>query len=152
MKFFTNYNHPPKVLEGNSLPSKTMQQFKDEADINVLIARYTNTGMFYTPLSAAAAQKRVPMFEDYSQLGSFQDQQNKLLEVYEDFANLPAKIRDKFGNNPALFVEFVGDEKNIDKCVEMGLFKRSKVVTEVPDPVEKVGTGDGVVVENPVEA
>lgn len=147
--FFTNYNSPPKVGSRNDKPSKTLQQFKDEADINVLISRYMRTGFYYSPMQTPT-QKRMPQFGDYSELGDFQQQQQRLLDVYDDFARLPAKVRERFGNNPALFVEFAGNPANVDECVKLGIFERAPAAAE-PAAAEAVKVGDGVAVENPLQ-
>lgn len=134
--FFTNYCRPPNVVEDNQEDSKTLQQFKQECDINYLIARYAKTGFFYDPL-AQAGQKRMPQFGDFSNMGDFAEQQNRILAVYDAFAALPAATREKFGHNPATFVEFVGNPENAKACVEMGIFPKApekETVQQVADP------------------
>ena len=146
--FFTNYNPAPKVYAENAEPSKTLQQFKDEADINVLIGRYMRTGFYYNPLTTPTA-KRAPQFGDYSALGDFQEQQQQILDIYDHFASLPAKVRERFSNNPAFFVEFAGNPDNVAECVKLGIFEGSSAVA--PAPIEEVKTGDGTALLNPVE-
>lgn len=133
-KFFTNYSRPPQVGFSSKEPSKTLQQFKDEADINVLIARYAKTGFYYNPLVQGTA-KRVPQFEDFSELGDFREQQQRILDVYRMFEGMPSKIREMFGHNPAAFVDFVGDPKNEAQCVKLGILKAREEVKEVVKPV-----------------
>lgn len=149
-KFFTNYDRPPNVYARNSAPSMTLQQFRDECDINNLVARYHRTGSFYNALDCAGRVVRMPQYGDFSEIGDFREQQQKILDVYEMFATLPAKVRERFNNNPAFFVEFVADEKNIDECVKLGILERPKVVNELAEPVTPV-VGDGIAVQNPVE-
>lgn len=147
--FYTNYNPAPKRGSWNNGPSKTLQQFKDEADINVLIGRYMRTGFYYNPMQTPT-QKRMPQFGDYSALGDFQEQQQRILDVYDDFARLPAKVRERFGNNPALFVEFAGDPANTEECIKLGIFEREKAAAE-PVAAEAVKVGDGVAVADPLK-
>ena len=150
-KFHTVYDRPIVVGSSNEEPSRTLQQFKDEADVNYLIQRYMKTGMFYNPLTQTA-RKRIPDFGDYSSIGTFAEQQQHLISVYEEFSLMPAKVRERFSNNPALFVEFAGDPKNIKECMKMGIFVDTSVPakTELPPPVEEVKVGDGTAVANPV--
>lgn len=149
-EFFTNYKRPPNVKSRNTLPSMTLQQFRDECDINNLVERYNRTGTFYNALDCAGRLARMPQFGDFSDLGDFREQQQKILDIYDHFQTLPSKIRERFNNNPAFFVEFVGDEKNLDECVKLGLLARPKAV----DPVEVVKpaeVGSGIALEKPVE-
>lgn len=151
-EFFTNFNRPPNVRTVNKSPSMALQQFKDESDINNLVARYNRTGAFYNALDCAGRVARMPEFGDFSALGDFREQQDKILQVYDCFQNLPAKIRERFNNNPAFFVEFVGNEKNFDACVEMGIFARPAApVEEVPPQNAAPVVGDGVAIQNPIE-
>lgn len=149
--FFTNYNRPPNVRTVNKSPSMALQQFKDESDINNLVARYHQTGTFYNALDCAGRVSRMPEFGDFSDLGDFREQQDKILQVYECFQNLPAKVRERFNNNPAFFVEYVGNEKNFKECCDMGIFEMPVESSTVPPPVESPTVGDGVAVEKPVE-
>ncbi len=133
--FFTNYNRPASPGFSSDKESKTLQQFKNEADINFLIARYSKTGFFYDPL-ARGGKPRPPQFGDFSNFGDFAEQQNRILSIYDSFAALPSSVREKFGHNPATFVEFCGDPKNFNDCVEMGIFpKPVKPAEPVVDPV-----------------
>lgn len=149
-EFFTNFRRPPNVLTANLSPSKALQQFKDECDINNLVARYHQTGTFYNALDCAGRVARMPEFGDFSEMGDFREQQERILHVYEAFQGLPSHIRERFNNNPAFFVEFVGNEKNFEACCEMGIFEKPVKVQETPPPVESPVVGDGVAVQNPV--
>ncbi len=54
------------------------------------------------------------------------------------FEDLPSKIRNKFENNPAKFLDFVQDPKNLEEMVELKLanppqdFQKTKVPEVVP--------------------
>lgn len=149
-KFFTNYDRPPNVRTVNRSPSMTCQQFRDESDINNLVARYNRTGTFYNALDCAGRVARMPQFGDFAELGDFREQQEKLLAVYDSFAQLPAKVRERFSNNPAFFVEFVGQEKNYEECVKLGIFEApAEAADAVADPVAP--PADGIAVKNPID-
>ena len=82
----------------NSAPSLTQQQFKEEADINNIIASYNTTGLLTNPLVQSARQ---PMFGDFSICHKITcSYKNQLLQAQADFMDLPAKIRQRFNNNP----------------------------------------------------
>lgn len=146
-EFFTNYKRPPNVRTHNRKESLALQQFRDECDINNLVERYHRTGTFYSALDCAGRVARMPQFGDFTALGDFREQQQKIIDVYEMFSQLPAKVRERFNNNPAFFVEFVGNEQNYDECVKLGLFEK-----KMPEPAAVVPTtGDGQQFNNPVE-
>ena len=50
---------------------------------------------------------RVPQFGDYSGMPSYQEAQNVLVAANNAFSSLPSKVRERFGNDPAAYFEFV---------------------------------------------
>jgi phage internal scaffolding protein len=58
------------------------------------------------------------------------------MAAQDSFLALPAKIRSRFGNDPALFVEFASDEANKDEMKALGLFRHETVDTVVSSPSE----------------
>lgn len=136
--FFTAFKRPPNVVSRNGKPSMTLQQYRDEADVNHLIQRFQRTGQFYDAMTTAQRVKRLPQFGDFSELGDFHAQQNHIVQVYEAFNGMPSKVREAFKHNAAAFVEFVGNPDNFDKCVKMGIFSKDDVTKPVEKPVESV--------------
>lgn len=95
--------------------SRTSQEFAAESDINTIMARYHKTGVL--PVFA----DKQPFYVDATDMPSFQDMQNTIISAREAFLALPAKVREKFGNDPARYVEFALDEKNIDEMRELDM-------------------------------
>lgn len=89
-------------------PSQTLQSFKDDADINCIIARYEHTGVLVDPTVPVS---RIPQFGDYSDLPSYQEAQNVILAANNAFSSLSSKIRERFGNDPAAYFDFVRNLK-----------------------------------------
>ena len=85
-------------------PSQTLQSFKDDADINCIIARFENTGVLVDPTVPVS---RTPQFGDYSDMPDYQTAQNVIVAANNAFNDLPATIRERFGNDPAAYFEFV---------------------------------------------
>ncbi|CRH92569.1 scaffolding protein [Chlamydia trachomatis] len=85
-------------------PSQTLQSFKDDADINCIIARFQNTGVLVDPTVPVS---RTPQFGDYSDLPTYQEAQNVIVAANNAFNALSAKIRERFGNDPAAYFDFV---------------------------------------------
>lgn len=97
-------------------PSRTLQSFKDDADINCIIARYENTGVLVDPTVPVS---RIPQFGDFSDMPSYQEAQNVIVAATNAFDALPSKIRERFGNNPAAYFQFVQSlKKGSDDYVE----------------------------------
>lgn len=97
-------------------PSRTQQNFKDECDINVIMERFGKTGQ-------VPGNLRLPSYDDFTGVTDFQSAMNAVREASEGFMELPAKLRAQFDNDPQLFLEFVADDANRDKAVELGLIK-----------------------------
>jgi len=94
--------------------SKTIQSQKDEGDINAIVARFIKTGTL--PV------RPMPLtFADLSEVPSFQEAQNIIIEAERAFMTLPAGARSMFDNNAAEFVEFAMDPANVEKMREWGL-------------------------------
>jgi len=103
-------------------PGKTRQENAKETDINVIMKRYNATGQL-PALSPVA-----PVFADVSAIGDYADVLRKVSAADDAFAALPADMRGRFANKPALLVEFLQDSANYDEGVKLGLL--------VPRPVE----------------
>lgn len=99
-------------------PSLTQQQFKEECDINNIIARYETTGLLTDPLHPGT---RIPQFGDFSNVPDYLHAQTIIARTREAFEALPSKIRDRFDNDPALMLEFLQDESNREEAVKLGL-------------------------------
>lgn len=111
LPFKTRYNHNPASERDLSceLPSLTDQQFKDDADINILCARYRERGYYYNPLAPMREKPRMPQFGDFSALPDIHTALKTVEQANEMFMRLPAEIREACGHDPA---QFLALEKN----------------------------------------
>ena len=89
-------------------PSATLQSFKDDADINCIIARYENTGVLVDPTVPVS---RTPEFGDFSDMPDYQTAQNVIIAAKNAFDSLSSKIRERFNNDPAAYFDFVQNLK-----------------------------------------
>lgn len=105
----------------NFSPSLTKQEFADEADINVIMARYEATG------TVPVNPNKQPFYVDNVDMPDFMEAQNILLQAESAFMSLPAKVRREFDNDPAEFVRFANDEKNADRLAEWGMLSPEAV-------------------------
>lgn len=112
------YVNPPKKGECDTdvdPEGLTRQEFKEECDINRIMARYGGE----VPLPVAGD----PLYGDFSELGDYQAARDVLLRAREQFELLPSKVRDRFRNDPEAFLAFVGDQENADEARKLGLLK-----------------------------
>lgn len=137
MKFKTIYNYKsPKGIE-NKAASMTQSQFKDECDINKIMDRYFRTGCLSDPLN----RMRPGTYGDFTEMGDYMENMNKIVQAREMFDALPAKVRERFGNNPGAMIDFVLDENNRDEAKRLGLLKDDvsvDAVVEKPIISEKI--------------
>jgi phage internal scaffolding protein len=102
--------------------SMTKQSFKDDADINNIVGQFLKTGIL--PQNTSAGQ-----YGDFSEVKDYQSCLNAVIDAQEQFLTLPAKIRDKFGDDPGKLLDFLADSKNYDEAVELGILKAKEVPT-----------------------
>jgi len=112
-------------------PSLTKQSFRDECDINNILRQFNVTGQ----LPAGSVQ---PQYGDFSGITDYQSALNAVMAAQDSFLQLPAKVRAKFDNDPALFVEFASDEANKDEMKALGLLSQETVQAVVSSPSEPV--------------
>lgn len=96
---------------------RTRQAFKDECDINKLLARYAKTGALSHFAKHGGEYMSVSPVE-------FQEALNTVIEADKLFRDLPSKLRGRFNNDPSEFLGFVQNPDNADEMVELGLRKR----------------------------
>ena len=126
-KIYSRYDVPSHPGSVNTDPSMTQQHFRDECDINNIIARYNKTGVLVDPLHPGTAQ---PSFGDFSSMLDYQEAQNIIIYANQAFALLPAYLRKRFNNEPAEMLQFLEKEENRDEAIKLGLVKRPSD----PDP------------------
>jgi len=112
-------------------PSRTKQSFRDECDINTILKRFNVTGQ----LPVGSVQ---PQYGDFSGITDYQSALNAVMAAQDSFLQLPAKVRAKFGNDPAVFVEFASDEANKDEMKALGLLSQETAQAVVSSPSEPV--------------
>ena len=116
----------------------TQQCFKDECDINILLAKFAVTGQL-------PENVRVPQYVDFEEAFDFQSSMNVIRAAEEAFNAMPAEVRDRFQNDPGRFLEFANDASNYEEALKMGLaIKRPEKAavgsnTGLPEPSVDLG-------------
>lgn len=108
---------------------RTVQSDMEDADINVIVARFGITGKL-------PENFRLPMLEDYDEIFDFHTAQQRIVDAETEFMKLPASIRKEFDHDPGQFFEFAINPDNIDVLREMGLAKAKEPVSVPVPPVD----------------
>lgn len=117
-------------------PGQVQQHLQEETDINNIMAKYRKTG------ELRHVTKMAGDYGDFSQVPDYRTAMQQIIEADALFMELPAKVRDRFGNDPAQFIEFATDEKNIEELRKMGLAPEAPKAPE-PQLVKVVSEPDG---------
>ena len=126
MKFKTIYNYKSPKGIVNKSASMTQAQFQDECDINKIMDRYLRTGCLSDPLN----QMKPGTYGDFTEMGDYMENMNKIVQAREMFDALPAKVRERFGNNPGAMIDFVMDPDNRDEAIKLGLLEVKEIKEE----------------------
>ena len=116
----------PKKLVTSGV-SRTKQSFKDETDINHIMARYRANGV------VDHFNKHQGQYGDFYRY-EYQDVLNFTIEVRDMFMTLPAEIRKRFDHDPQQFLEFTFDPDNEAEMAELGLIKPIVDRQSQPEP------------------
>lgn len=130
-----------RVQTINNEKSMTQQQYKDECDINNIMAKYATTGEFTSKTSKQG------MYGDFSQITDYQDMLDTILYAQNAFNTLPAEVRKKFGNDPGSLLNYLQDEKNYDEGVKLGLIQKRE--TTDSNDNDKIQNNDDKQVSQP---
>lgn len=115
----------PKTGELIVEPSRTKQEFVDQCDINNIIKSFKVSGM----LQHVSAKAATGTYQDLPDDIDFQESVNLVLHAQTAFSSLPSKIRNRFDNDPALFLEFMHDPNNSEEIYTLGLATRPTPTT-----------------------
>lgn len=111
-------------------PSKARQEFKETSNVNNVVAQFEKTGFWYDPLKPPT---RRPMTGDFTNVGTFQEAMNVVAQGRQWFEGLPASVRDRFANDPALLLDFLDNPENRAEAEKLGLLE-PKVLAPQGEP------------------
>lgn len=130
VEFRHAYSEPLRVSYVCVGESRTQQNFQAECDINNIVRRYQKTGL------VGHVNNKTGEFMDLSAPIDYRSAVETVQAANDSFMGLPSEVRSQFGNDPAAFVDFMSDPRNLDKAVAMGLAiapdKASEPVSESP--------------------
>ncbi|MDR1337938.1 MAG: hypothetical protein LBJ73_02830 [Rickettsiales bacterium] len=112
-----------RSFDYQKFPGRTKQSFKDECDINKIMARIMKTGV-----DPFIDRVQMGKFLDLEHFPDFMAAQDHINSMYAYFDRLPSSVRALFDNNPSNLVDFLSDPKNKDEAVKLGLLSADKPV------------------------
>ena len=92
----------------------TEQSHKKDCDIRFIMKKAEKQGML-THVNTASAR-----YVDLASRPDFHEAQLVIANAASVFETIPAKVREKFKNDPSEFLEFIQDENNREEMLEMG--------------------------------
>jgi phage internal scaffolding protein len=99
----------------NKDPSMAIQSEKDSCDINLIVARFTKTGLM------SNVRTDEPKYGDFRSCVDYHDSILRAQEAQDAFMKLPALIRARFYNDPGKLIDFLADKNNRAEAIKLGL-------------------------------
>lgn len=114
-------------------PGLTQSEHAVECDINHIMDKYTRTG-------TVATRTDMGRFGDFSDGVDFHEAQNVIVKARDQFSALASRVRAKFDNDPAKFLDWVHAKERVAKDFEdigmdMSAEYRSKAAAKAVPPV-----------------
>jgi phage internal scaffolding protein len=99
----------------------TKEYFKGECDIHTILRQFKQTGVINHITSRRAQYLDLPENIDFQASIALVEQ------AHQAFASLPSRVRDRFENDPALFLSALRDPALKAELTELGVFAAPKV-------------------------
>ena len=139
METYSRRNPPPSIgIDFSDSPSLTQQHFQKECDINNMLMKFGATGVL--------PEKEGSFYGDFSSSIDFQGAYDLVQSTMDQFLALPSICRDRFGNDPGKFLDFVSNPANAPQFAELGLVE-VKIPAVPVTPLDVTGTTDTNVVK-----
>ena len=118
----------------------TRQAFAEETNVNQIMAKYQATGQI------THINHHPGMYGDFSKINSLQEAMNQIDAARDIFLNMPAEVRQQFGQDLSKFIEF-SQTASAEQLLEKG------IIVEEPQQRVMAQTSEAVPpAEKPKEA
>lgn len=144
MKFKTAYDpveeHDHCGIEF-TMPSLTVQDEKDETDINYIVNKYADGQKGIATLDLGdSSQYAFLQFGDATLPGDYGTALELVSGVREEFYSLPAYVRAKFGHDPMNFISHLNDPATLEYLQQQGLYDNKYTLNESQQSVSSKQT------------
>lgn len=134
MKFKTAYDpveeHDHCGIEF-TMPSLTVQDEKEETDINYIVNKYADGQKGIATLDLGdSSQYAYLQFGDATLPGDYSTALELVSGVREEFYSLPAYVRAKFGHDPMNFISQLNNPETIEYLQQEGLYSKKDTFDE----------------------
>lgn len=100
---------------------KTQQKFENESNINTIMSKYNNNVDILNASLRLQGSTRQPQYGDFSNLPDFAQANQMIIDANDAFMQLPAKLREKFANDPSKLISWLENPDNNDEAIKLGL-------------------------------
>lgn len=144
MKFKTAYDpveeHDHCGIEF-TMPSLTVQDEKEETDINYIVNKYADGRKGIVTLDLDdSSQYAYLQFGDATLPGDYSTALELVSGVREEFYTLPAYVRAKFGHDPMNFINCLNDPATLEYLQQQGLYSGKYTPDELRPSVDSEQT------------
>lgn len=148
MKFKTAYDpveeHDHCGIEF-TMPSLTVQDEKDETDINYIVNKYADGQKGIATLDLGdSSQYAYLQFGDATLPGDYSTALELVSGVREEFYSLPAYVRAKFGHDPMNFISQLNNPETLEYLQREGLYGRNYTSDESQQSVSNKQTQEKI--------
>lgn len=106
-----------------TMPSLTVQDEKDETDINYIVNKYADGQKGIATLDLGdSSQYAYLQFGDATLPGDYSTALELVSGVREEFYSLPAYVRAKFGHDPMNFISQLNNPETLEYLQQEGLY------------------------------
>ena len=127
----------PKINTGKK--GAAQQHYKDEVDINKIMARYQKDG------AMTHFARHEGSYGEFSPI-QYDEALQTVIDVRSMFDELPSKVRNRVDNDPVKFLQFVQDPANLAEMKDLGLVKDPQGAAGIVPPVAAEAVSEGAAV------
>lgn len=117
---------------GEDGQGRTHQEFREKVNINAIIKRWRSTG------ELVHVRRGQAMYGDFTDAPDYRQAVEKVMEAEEQFMKLPSAVRNLCKNDPALFMEALGNEEQLELLEKAGLVIDRPAVEKGPESPQPI--------------
>lgn len=117
------YDEVPRIYGTiiDSREDKTQQKFENESNINTIMSKYNNNVDILNASLRMQGATRQPQYGDFTNIPDFMTANQMIIDANNAFMQLPAKLREKFANDPSKLISWLENPDNNDEAIKLGL-------------------------------